>query len=117
MLDRSSSKMIHDTDFEDFWLVYLRAHAHPTTRGLHYCAAGFGAGCVVIGVMAGTLWPLLIGAAGLCATVSVAHLLCEHNRAYLHVGGRPLWSLVCFCRMSASALLGHLREDLARAGL
>lgn len=117
MSDRSSCEMVHDSEFEEFWLVYLRAHTRRGTRVLHYCAAGSAAGSVVICVMTGLIWPLVVGVVVLCAIVSAAHLCCERNRAYLLVGGRPFWSLLCFCRMSVRALLGDLHGELARAGL
>lgn len=117
MCDRSSCEMVHDTEFEKFWLVYLRAHTHPGTRVLHYCAAGALAVSLVICVLTGLIWPLPVGIAVLCTTVSLAHLCCERNHAYLQVDGRPVWSLLCFCRMTVHALLGELRDDLSRVGL
>ena len=102
-------------NFEEFWLIYLREHTVPANRALHYVAAGAGGLAVTVCVMTANLWYLALGLAASYALGMLSHALIENNSAI--VLGRPFWSLACCYRMSFSALTGHLREDLTRAGL
>lgn len=102
-------------NFEDFWLFYLREHADPRTRTLHYIGTGmavFGiAACIVIG----KLWFLLAVPIAGYGPAWIAHFFIEKNRPATFT--YPLWSLASDFRMAFAWLTGQISEELARAGV
>jgi hypothetical protein len=101
--------------FQEFWLSYLKTHAHAGTRGLHYLGTMLGLiGCVV---MVFTL-DIRFAAAGMILGYLVAwagHIVVEKNRprAFSH----PLWSLLADLRMFWLWLAGRLDTELKNAGV
>lgn len=103
------------TDYEAFWLFYLREHANPRTRALHYAgtvAAVIGmAACVVLG----KLWFLLAVPFAGYGPAWIAHFFVEKNRpATLRY---PLWSLLSDFRMAFAWVTGQIGDELKRAGV
>lgn len=105
----------HIRTYGEFWPHYLREHANPTTRRLHFAGTALATGCVVALVVTGRSW--LIGAAllGGYGPAWIAHLLVERNRpaTFTH----PLWSLISDYRMAWSWITGKLPGELSRAGV
>ena len=91
------------TRFRDFWPHYLREHARPGTRALHY------AGTSLVVVLAAALPVVGYGFAW------VVHGLIERNRPATF--RYPLWSLRADFVMWQRFLTGHIGRDLARAGV
>ncbi|RST29827.1 DUF962 domain-containing protein [Sphingomonas ginkgonis] len=101
--------------FADFWPFYLREHASPRTRALHYAGTSL--------VVAITLAALATGRTGLLIALPVAgygfawaaHFLVEKNRpaTFTH----PLWSLAADFRMWGLWLTRRLGPELERAGV
>lgn len=101
--------------FADFWPYYLREHARPKTRALHYVGT-----TLVVGI---ALFALLSGRTGLFIAVPfagygfawIAHFVVEKNRpaTFTH----PLWSLAADFKMWALWLTGRLGPELDRAGV
>jgi len=114
--------MAHPTDgnqriatFEDFWLFYLREHARPETRALHYLGTGLATFGLLAFIATGAIWLLpLIPVAGY-APAWIAHFFVEKNRPATFT--YPLWSLAGDYRMAATWLSGHIGEELQRAGV
>jgi hypothetical protein len=101
--------------FEEFWPHYLRQHAKPWTRRLHYLGTGLAVLALVAAVVLGNPWILLgIPVAGY-APAWLSHLVIEKNKPVTF--SRPLWSLASDFRMSFSCLAGNIEEDLRRAGV
>ncbi len=99
--------------YDQFWLRYLRAHAKPQTRALHYCGSLLAILCLILAA-ASQDWRLLV-AAPLIGYVFAwtAHLTLEHNHP--ETFGHPIWSLLSDFRMLGLWLAGQLAPHLARA--
>lgn len=101
--------------FSAFWPFYLRQHARPRTRALHY----IGTSLVVLLALAA----FATGRWGLLAALPLAgyffawvgHYAVEKNRPATFT--YPLWSLVADFRMWWLWLTGRLAPELERAGV
>lgn len=114
--------MMHSSDsnqqtatFEDFWLFYLREHAKPETRALHYLGTGLATFTFLVFIATGNLWLLLVIPVLGYGPGWFAHFLIEKNMpaTFTH----PLWSLAGDYFMAVGWLTGHIAEDLERAGV
>ncbi len=101
--------------YRAFWPRYLREHARPGTRRLHYLGTGLGlaalAGAVATGAWALLLAIPLVG----YGFAWLGHFAVERNRPATFV--HPLWSLVSDYRMFALWIAGRLGRELAAAGV
>jgi hypothetical protein len=102
-------------DFEEFWRFYLREHADPRTRALHYFGtfiAAFGvAACVVLGKP----WLLLAVPVAGYGPAWIAHFFIEKNTPATF--RYPLWSLASDFRMAFAWVTGQIALELRRAGV
>ncbi|MFL6688777.1 MAG: Mpo1-like protein [Alphaproteobacteria bacterium] len=101
--------------YREFWPYYLREHARPTTRSIHFLGTGVATACLIALMATGNPWLLpgvLIGGYG---PAWVAHFFVEHNKpaTFRH----PLWSLVSDYRMAFVWLTGQLDRELLKAGV
>jgi hypothetical protein len=99
--------------FREFWPFYLRQHARPLTRGLHYL--GTGGLFVLLAIAVSThKWALLT----LLPVVGygfawMAHFFVERNRPATFT--YPLWSLRADFVMFGRMLRGRMPEEAERA--
>ncbi|HEX8445068.1 MAG TPA: DUF962 domain-containing protein [Sphingomonas sp.] len=101
--------------FAAFWPYYLREHARPRTRALHYIGTTLTLLLVLAAALSGRSWLWwLVPIAGYGFAWS-AHYLVEHNRpaTFRH----PIWSLAADFRMWGLWLTGRLGPELDRAGV
>lgn len=101
--------------YQDFWPYYLREHAKPATRLIHY----FGTSLVLLCILAFcvmNLWILLIVAPFTgYGPAWFAHFFVEKNKPATF--RYPLWSIVSDFRMFFTWLAGSMRGELTKAGV
>ncbi|RPF72196.1 DUF962 domain-containing protein [Aurantiacibacter spongiae] len=108
MSERSAS-------FAEFWPSYLRDHALPRTRALHYVGTTLVIAVAVFAVASGRWWWLLAMPVAGYLFAWIAHFAVERNRpaTFTH----PWWSLIADFRMYGLWLTGRLASELERAGI
>mgnify|MGYP000170279417 CR=1 FL=1 len=101
--------------FAEFWRLYLDAHRHPVTRGMHYSAT-------IVGIVTTALAILhqqpLFCAAGIAFAVVMAvtsHWWVEHNQPLIRVNA--FYGALADLRMCWLALTGRITAEYARLGL
>jgi hypothetical protein len=101
--------------YEAFWQHYLKEHADPNTRTLHYVGTAVALIFFVRFLATGSFWSLLIAVVSGYLFAWAGHFLIEKNRpaTFEH----PLWSLYSDFRMFFLWLSGRLGEHLRNAGV
>jgi hypothetical protein len=107
--------MTRSATYKEFWPRYLREHARPGTRRLHYLGTGAGLVAAVYALATQTWAALLILPLAGYGLAWLGHAAVERNRpaTFTH----PLWSLVSDYRMFFLWIAGRLDRALAEAGV
>lgn len=107
--------MARITTYRDFWPYYLREHAQPGTRTIHFFGTGLATLSLAALLITRNLWFLPVALTAGYGPAWVAHFFVEKNRPATFE--YPLWSLVSDYRMAWSWATGRLNEELVRAGV
>ena len=101
--------------FQEFWPHYLREHAKPATRALHFAGTGLALVLLLVAAAALTWWlvPAAVVAGYLFAWIG--HFAVERNRPATF--SYPAWSLLGDLRMFWLWVQGRLDAELRRAGV
>ncbi len=103
------------TTFAEFWPHYLREHAKPVTRALHYVGTTLVFAVALFAIASGRPWWLLAMPLAGYFFAWLAHFTVEKNRPATFT--YPLWSLAADFRMYFLWLGGKLGPELGKAGV
>lgn len=110
--------MFQTSEFDAFWLDYLRAHSHRLTRLIHYCGVTVIFAGIIAAIWTWTWWLALAGIVAGYAIAFAAHFTVQGNRPVMFKGAGPaLWSIVSALRMYFLGVSGRLGPELKRAGV
>lgn len=101
--------------YREFWPHYLREHARPETRAVHFVGTAIATVSLFALFVSGKAWFIAVALAGGYGPAWFAHFFLEHNRpaTFTH----PLWSLVSDYRMTLAWVSGRLESELNKAGI
>lgn len=104
----------HNT-YDAFWRHYLKEHADPSARMMHYVGTTIATVLFVRFLATGSFWSLLFAVISGYLFAWIGHFVIERNRptTFEH----PIWSLYSDFRMFFLFLSGHLGRHLREAGV
>ena len=101
-----------ETNFANFWPVYVRAHSRPGTRAIHLAGTLARWMLLVASVTLQRWWCIALALVVSYALAWISHFFVEHNRpaTFKH----PLWSWWADQKMVALMLTGKTGDEARR---
>lgn len=103
------------TSFADFWPFYLRQHARPATRALHYAGTSLVVALALFALATGRYWWFAAMPVAGYFFAWLGHFAVEKNRPATFT--YPWWSLAADFKMWALWLTGRIGAELDLAGV
>lgn len=103
------------TRYDVFWLHYLREHASPRTRQIHFAGTFLALGCLAAAAVFALPWLGLFALLAGYGPAWYAHFCVQKNQPATFT--YPVWSLISDFRMAFAWVTGRLPGELARAGV
>ena len=103
------------TTYRDFWPYYLREHAKPRTRAIHYVGTALATASLVVAIVTENPWFLIVMLFAGYGPAWIGHFFIEHNKPATFT--YPLWSLFSDFRMAFVWATGGLGRELSKAGV
>ncbi|MEP7340211.1 MAG: DUF962 domain-containing protein [Acidobacteriota bacterium] len=103
----------HLKSFAEFWPYYVREHAHPVNRALHFVGNTLGLVCLVETMVTGDFWFIPLGLVIGYGFAWTGHFLIERNRPATFK--YPTWSFCADWKMWALMLVGRMEPEVRRA--
>jgi hypothetical protein len=103
------------TSFAAFWPFYLREHARPLTRALHYAGTSLLVAIGLYAAISGRYWYFAAMPLAGYGFAWLAHFTVEKNRPATFT--YPIWSFAADFKMWGLWLTGRLGPHLAVAGV
>lgn len=101
--------------FAEFWPFYLREHARPGTRAMHYAGTSLVVLVALAAILTGRWWLLIAMPLAGYGFAWASHMRIERNRPATFT--YPLWSLAADFRMWWLWLTGGIGRELQAAGV
>lgn len=101
--------------YREFWPHYLREHAKPETRALHFIGTGVATTALAALIVTGEFWLFPVALLAGYGPAWIGHFFVEKNKPATFV--HPLWSLVSDYRMAWMRLAGRLDSEMLKAGV
>ena len=101
--------------FAEFWPFYLREHAKPRTRALHYAGTSLVVLIAIAALVTGNWWLLIAMPLAGYGFAWASHMAVERNRPATFT--YPSWSLAADFKMWWLWLTGRLGPELTKAGV
>jgi len=101
--------------YAEFWPYYLREHAQPRTRTVHFIGTALAILLLLAGILVGPWWLVLVAVVAGYGFAWGSHMLVERNRPATFT--YPAWSLASDFRMAWLMATGRLGAELEKAGI
>jgi hypothetical protein len=98
--------------YGEFWPFYLREHARPSTRAVHYVGTIASAAALVAAIASQNWWWLIAVPFFGYGPAWFGHFFIEKNKPATFEA--PLWSLISDYRMCSLFLTGRLDRELTK---
>lgn len=105
----------HIGTYREFWPYYLREHARPQTRALHYAGTGAAIVLLATAILTANPWLVLVALVAGYGPAWVGHFFVEKNRPATFT--YPFWSLISDFRMFWCWLSRSIDGELRKAGV